>query len=185
MENAYAVSRFLLSGSGGQGVITMAILLAEAAVKYEGLVAVQSQSYGPEARGGATRSDVILSHKAIYYPKVEQPNILVALTDVACVKYLPLIRPGGLCIYDTELVHPGRKVEAQFKGLPLWGAVRERLGSAVSYNVAVLGALVTLTGAVRIGSIEMVLAERFPAAHHEGNLRALHLGVELAEPLLD
>ena len=66
MENAYAVSRFLLSGSGGQGVITMAILLAEAAVKYEGLVAVQSQSYGPEARGGAARSDVILSHKAIY-----------------------------------------------------------------------------------------------------------------------
>lgn len=56
----------------GQGVITMAILLAEAAVKYEGLVAVQSQSYGPEARGGATRSDVILSHKAIYNPKVEQ-----------------------------------------------------------------------------------------------------------------
>ena len=100
------------------------------------------------------------------------------------IKYLPLIRSGGLCIYDTELVHPGRKVEAQFKGLPLWGAVRERLGSAVSYNVAVLGALVTLTGAVRIGSIEMVLAERFPAAHHEGNLRALHLGVELAEPLL-
>ena len=93
MENAYAVSRFLLSGSGGQGVITMAILLAEAAVKYEGLVAVQSQSYGPEARGGATRSDVILSHKAIYYPKVEQPNILVALTDAACVKYLPLTSP--------------------------------------------------------------------------------------------
>ena len=163
----------------------MAILLAEAAVKYEGLVAVQSQSYGPEARGGATRSDVILSHKAIYYPKVEQPNILVALTDAACAKYLPLIRPGGLCIYDTELVHPGRKVEAQFKGLPLWGAVRERLGSAVSYNVVVLGALVTLTGAVRIGSIEMVLAERFPAALHEDNLRALHLGVELAEPLID
>ena len=69
MENAYAVSRFLLSGSGGQGVITMAILLAEAAVKYEGLVAVQSQSYGPEARGGATRSDVILSNKAINYPR--------------------------------------------------------------------------------------------------------------------
>lgn len=116
MENAYAVSRFLLSGSGGQGVITMAILLAEAAVKYEGLVAVQSQSYGPEARGGATRSDVILSHKAIYYPKVEQPNILVALTDAACVKYLPLIRPGGLCIYDTELVHPGRKVGGAVQG---------------------------------------------------------------------
>ena len=106
MDNVYAVSRFLLSGSGGQGVITMAILLAEAAVKHEGLVAVQSQSYGPEARGGATRSDVILSHKAIHYPKVEQPNVLVALTDTACGKYLPLIRPGGLCVYDTlSLIH--------------------------------------------------------------------------------
>lgn len=116
---------------------------------------------------------------------MEQPNILVALTDAACVKYLPLIRPGGLCIYDTELVHPAARWRRSSRAWPLWGAVRERLGSAVSYNVAVLGALVTLTGAVRIGSIEMVLAERFPAAHHEGNLRALHLGVELAEPLLD
>ena len=62
--------RFLLSGSGGQGVITMAILLAEAAVLYEGLTAVQSQAYGPEARGGATRSDVIVSDGPIYFPKV-------------------------------------------------------------------------------------------------------------------
>lgn len=181
MDNVYAVSRFLLSGSGGQGVITMAILLAEAAVKYEGLVAVQSQSYGPEARGGATRSDVILSHKAIYYPKVEQPNILVALTDAACVKYLPLIRPGGLCVYDTDLVHPGRRVEARFKGIPLWSTLHGHLGSTVSYNITALGALVTLTGAVRIES----MAERFPSAHHEANRSALHLGAELAEPLLD
>ena len=171
MDNVYAVSRFLLSGSGGQGVITMAILLAEAAVKHEGLVAVQSQSYDPEARGGATRSDVILSHKAIHYPKVEQPNVLVALTDTACGKYLPLIRPGGLCMYDTDLVHPGRRVEARFKGIPLWSTLH--------------GALVTLTGAVRIESIEKVLAERFPPAHHEANRSTLHLGAELAEPLLD
>ena len=66
--------RFLLSGSGGQGIITMAILLAEAAVLYEGLVAVQSQSYGPEARGGATRSDVIISNSEIYFPKVISPT---------------------------------------------------------------------------------------------------------------
>ena len=185
MDNVYAVSRFLLSGSGGQGVITMAILLAEATVKHEGLVAVQSQSYGPEARGGATRSDVILSHKAIHYPKVEQPNVLVALTDTACGKYLPLIRPGGLCVYDTDLVHPGRRVEARFKGIPLWSTLHGHLGSTISYNITVLGALVTLPGAVRIESIEKVLAERFPPAHHEANRSALHLGAELAEPLLD
>ena len=66
--------RFLLSGSGGQGIITMAILLAEAAVLYEGLVAVQSQSYGPEARGGATRSDVIISNSEIYFPRLISPT---------------------------------------------------------------------------------------------------------------
>lgn len=185
MEDVYAVSRFLLFGSGGQGVITMAILLAEAAVKYEGLVAVQSQLYGPEACGGATRPDMILSHKAIYYPKMRQLDIPVALIDVACVKYPPLIRPGGLCICNIELVHPGRKVEAQFKGLSLWDAVRERPGLAVSYNVAAFGVLVTLTGVVCIGSTEMALAECFPTTHHEGNLRALHLGVESTEPLPD
>ena len=88
--------RFLLSGSGGQGVITMAILLAEAAVLYEGLTAVQSQAYGPEARGGATRSDVIVSDGPIYFPKVTQPNILVALNQASFIKYQSAIRPGGI-----------------------------------------------------------------------------------------
>ena len=74
MENAYAVSRFLLSGSGGQGVITMAILLAEAAVKYEGLVAVQSQSYGPEARGGATQIAKIIFRN--YFDIAERIRLL-------------------------------------------------------------------------------------------------------------
>ena len=70
-------SRLVFSGSGGQGVITAAIILAEAAVLHEGLNAVQAQSYGPEARGGATRSDIIISDSEILFPKVTQPNILV------------------------------------------------------------------------------------------------------------
>ena len=86
--------RFLLSGSGGQGVITMAILLAEAAVLYEGRVAVQSQSYGPEARGGATRSDVIIADEPILFPKVSQPNVLVTLTNEAAGKSANGCAPG-------------------------------------------------------------------------------------------
>ncbi|MCL1984993.1 MAG: 2-oxoacid:acceptor oxidoreductase family protein, partial [Betaproteobacteria bacterium] len=70
--------RFLFSGSGGQGVISMGILLAEAAVLHDGLIAVQTQSYGPEARGGATRCDVIVSNGPVHFPKVIQPNILIA-----------------------------------------------------------------------------------------------------------
>ena len=98
------INRILLSGSGGQGVITMAILLAQAACLYEGHNAIQSQSYGPEARGGATRSDVIISDEPIYYPKVQHPNILVALTNEASAKYLKFIRPNGIFLFDRILL---------------------------------------------------------------------------------
>ena len=86
--------RMVFSGSGGQGVTTAAIILAEAAVLYEELIAVQSQSYGPEARGGSTRTDVIIADSQIYFPKVTQPNVLVCLTQEAYNKFYPIIRPG-------------------------------------------------------------------------------------------
>lgn len=177
--------RFLMSGSGGQGVITMAILLAEAAALYEGRNAVQSQSYGPEARGGATRSDVIVSDGPIYYPKVEQPNYLVALTNESMSKYLPLIRPGGLCLYDSDLVQPDLRVDAVRTGLPMYQAVMDALGRPVAFNICVLGALATLTGVVRIKALEQVLESRFAPAHHASNKKALHLGADMARPLAD
>ncbi len=176
--------RFLLSGSGGQGVITMAIILAEAAAIYEDRVAVQSQSYGPEARGGATRSDVILSDSEIYFPKVNQPNVLVALTNEAANKYLGLILPGGLCLFDSELVQPSAKVDFIHYGIPMFRAVKEKFGRTQAYNVCVLGALATITGAVRLESLEKVLNSRFASAHHAANKQALELGAELARPLL-
>ena len=177
--------RFLLSGSGGQGVITMAILLAEAAVMYENLVAVQSQSYGPEARGGATRSDVIISDSEIFFPKVNQPNVLVALTNEAAGKYLPLIRPGGMCLFDSDLVQPSNRIDARQKGLPMFRAVKETFGRTQAFKICVLGVLATLTGAVGLTSLEKVLADRFAPAHHQANRAALYLGAELAGPLAD
>ena len=85
--------RLVFSGAGVQGIITAAVIFAEAAVIYENLIAVQTQSYGAEARGGATRSDVIISDSAIYFPKVNQPNILICLTQESYNKFNPIIRP--------------------------------------------------------------------------------------------
>lgn len=176
--------RFLLSGSGGQGVITMAILLAGAAVLYEKRIAVQSQSYGPEARGGATRSDVIISDSEILFPKVTQPNVLVALTNEAAGKYMPLLRPGGLCLYDSDLAQPSQRLDADLKGLPMYRKVMEKVGKANTLNICVLGALITLTGAIRMESIQKMLADRFRPAFHAANNAALELGAELARPLV-
>ena len=171
--------RLVFSGSGGQGVITAAIILAEAAVLHEGLVAVQSQSYGPEARGGATRSDVIISDEPIHYPNVLQPNVLVCLTQEAYNKYSSIIRPGGLLMTDTRYVATQRSVDARHVELPLYKTVLEKLAQPIVLNICMLGALLGLTKLVKPESILKVLETRIPPAFLDVNRQALELGMGL------
>jgi len=173
--------RLVFSGSGGQGVITAAIILAEAAVLYENLVAVQSQVYGPAARGGATRTDVIISESTINYPKVIQPNVLVCLTQEAYNKYYPIIRPGGLLITDNRFVKIQRKVDAQQKELPMYHSVMENIGKPIVFNICMLGAVIALTKLVNSESLMNVLKDRIPSGFLEMNRNALDLGMKLAE----
>ena len=174
-------SRFVFTGSGGQGVITAAIILAEAAVMHEGLNAVQSQVYGAEARGGATRADVIVSGSEIHYPKVIQPNVLVCLTQEAFNKYYPIIRPGGLLITDRRYVETERRVDAQKKELPLIQSVLDQIGKAIVLNICMLGAVISLTEIVKPESIMKVLETRIPKGFIEMNQNALELGMALGE----
>ena len=136
--------RLVFSGSGGQGVITAAIILAETAVLHEDLNAVQSQVYGPEARGGATRSDIIISDNPINYPKVIQANILVCLTQEAYNKFSGIIRPGGLLITDPRFVTIERKVDAQQKEIPMYENVMSTIGKPIVFNICMLRALLAL-----------------------------------------
>ena len=171
--------RLVFSGSGGQGVITAAIILAEAAVVHENRQAVQSQSYGAAARGGATRGDVIISDEPIDFPKVIQPNILIALTQEAYSKYQNIIRPGGLLITDQHYVTTSRKVDAVQAELPLYDTVMEKIGKPVVFNISVLGALLALKPLVKQDSVLKILEQRFPAAFLGMNKQALALGYEL------
>lgn len=173
--------RMVFSGSGGQGVITAAILIAEAAVLYENLNAVQSQIYGPAARGGATRSDVIISDSVINYPKVLQPNVLICLTQEAYNLFYPIIRPGGLLITDTRFVKTEKKVDAQQRELPMYRTVVDKIGKPIVFNICMLGAVISLTDLVKSESIIKVLENRIPSSFLEMNRKALNLGMELAE----
>ncbi|MES0445680.1 MAG: 2-oxoacid:acceptor oxidoreductase family protein [Desulfobacterales bacterium] len=177
--------RMVFSGSGGQGVITAAILLAEAAVLYENLIAVQSQTYGPAARGGATRSDVIISDSNINYPKVLQPNVLVCLTQEAYNLFYPIIRPGGLLITDTRFVKTEKKVDAQQREFPMYRTVMDKIGKPIVFNICMLGAVISLTDLVKSESIIKVLENRIPSSFLEMNRKALNLGMELAEESKD
>ena len=171
----------VFSGSGGQGVITASIILAEAAVLYENLTAVQSQSYGAEARGGATRSDVIISESMIHFPKVIQPNVLVCLTQAAYGKFYPIVRPGGLLITDTRFVQTEKKVDAQQKEIAMYETVMAEIGKPIVFNICMLGAVIGLTGLVKPESIMKSLKNRIPADFLDMNRKALNIGIELGE----
>jgi len=175
----------VFSGSGGQGVITAAIILAEAAVLYEKLTAVQSQAYGPEARGGATRSDVIISDTMINYPKVIQPNVLVCLTQEAYNKFYTIIRPGGLLITDARFVKIQRKADAKQREIPIYATVMEKIGKPIVFNICMLGTLLTLTELVQPESVMKVIKARIPENFLELNQKALDIGLKLGETYKD
>ena len=168
----------MFTGFGGQGIVLSGIILARAAV-YDNKGAIQTQSYGPEARGGATRSDVIIADTEIFFPKVFQPNILVCLTQLAYNKYSTIIRPGGLLVTDTRYVNTERKVDARQVELPLYEAVMERIGKPIVLNICMLGAVVGLTDLVKPDSIMKVLQKRIPASFLKMNREALQLGRKL------
>ncbi|MBT8369436.1 MAG: 2-oxoacid:ferredoxin oxidoreductase subunit gamma [Desulfobacterales bacterium] len=173
--------RMVFSGSGGQGVITASIIFAEAAVLYENLNAVQSQSYGAEARGGATRSDVIISDATIDYPKVIQPNVLVCLTQNAYNKFFRIIRPGGLLVTDRRYVKIHKKVDAQQRELPMYESVMDKIGKPIVFNICMLGAVMGMTKLVSPESIMTVLKTRIPSDFLDINRQALDLGRNLGE----
>lgn len=171
---------FVFSGSGGQGVITAAILLAEAAVSYEGLNAVQSQAYGAEARGGASRSDVIISEQDIFFPEVHVPNFLVTLTQQAYDKFYYLIKPNGTIIADTRYVKDFTKADGALIKLPLYYRVMEEIGNPIVLNICTLGAVIEITKVVRPESIMKVLEQRMNPDYLEMNRKALELGRTVA-----
>ena len=173
--------RMVFSGSGGQGVITAAIVLAEAAVLHEDLVAVQSQAYGPEARGGATRSDIIIADEPIKFPKVIQPNVLVCLTQEAYNKFYTIVRPGGVLITDPRSVKTQRKADAIQKEIPMYATVMDQIGKPIVFNICMLGALLGITELISPASIMKVLETRIPKDFLDMNRRALDIGIQLGK----
>lgn len=173
--------RIVLSGYGGQGIVTASILLAEAAAIYEGLNAVQSQSYGPEARGGATRADVIISEKPIHFPKVLNPHILVCLTQEAYNKFWGIIRPGGLLVVEKKFVKIDHNVEARQKVLGMYEPVLKEIGNPIVFNICMLGALIGLTGLVKPDSVKELLETKVPPEFIDMNKAALDIGFKLSK----
>ena len=163
-------------------MILAGIILAEAAAIYDGLNVVQSQSYGPEARGGASKSEVIISNGEIDYPKVIHADVLIALSQEACDKYAGQLKPGGLLILDTNNVENFPSDEAV--KLPITQLALNTTGRAITANTVALGVLVALTGVVSRGAIMKAVAARAPKGTRKMNQAALQAGFKAAQEML-
>ena len=168
------------SGAGGQGLILAGVIMAEAASIYDGKQAVQSQSYGPEARGGASKSEVIISESTIDYPKATVVDALLALTQEACDKYSHDLREGGVLLLDSDLVKRQPQGNYQVVAFPIINTAKNEVGREIVANIVALGAMVALTGVVSKESAEKAVLARVPEAFLELNKKAFNMGYEKA-----
>jgi 2-oxoglutarate ferredoxin oxidoreductase subunit gamma len=169
-----------LSGSGGQGMILAGKILAEAVSIFDDKQAVMTQSYGPEARGGAARAEVIISDRPIHYPKMMNLNILLVMTQEALDKYGEMLQTGGLLVADETLVKaiPGN-FQNVFKA-PFSALAKDTLGSALVTNIISLGALAAVSQVVSRESLISAVAARVPEKYLALNRSALDLGYKVA-----
>lgn len=168
-----------LAGEGGQGMILAGIILAEAAAIYDGKQTTQTQSYGPEARGGASRSEVVISDGEIDHPEVLSPDVVLALSQEAYQKFGKAVNANGLLIVDADRV----QTSGDFKGIriPIVRTAQETTGKAITANTVALGVLVGLTNVVSRESIEKAVTARAPKGTEEMNRKALQAGFAAAE----
>lgn len=167
-----------LTGSGGQGLILAGIILAEAAL-LDGKNVVQSQSYGPEARGGASKSEVIISEKDINYPKVEKCDIMLALTQDSYDKYIDSLKPGGVLVIDSSIEVESSCDDVKIVMVPILDTAKEKIGKSMVANIVALGSLYELTKVVSKESLIEAVTGRVPRGTEELNKKALSEGFNL------
>ncbi|MHC1626173.1 MAG: 2-oxoacid:ferredoxin oxidoreductase subunit gamma [Methanoculleaceae archaeon] len=171
------------SGFGGQGIILSAVILGRAAALHDDKFAIQTQVYGPEARGGASMSAVIIDDEPILFPEVTRPDIYVIMSQEGFEKYGVEAGRDGVMLVDSGLVHS--RPECTCYEIPATRVAKEVIGRVIVANIIMLGALVAATGVVSRAAIQKAVLESVPEGTEDINLKALKEGFSLAEKELE
>jgi 2-oxoglutarate ferredoxin oxidoreductase subunit gamma len=170
-----------ITGFGGQGVILAGIVLGHAAAVHEGKKAVQTQSYGAETRGGAARSEVVISNEKIDYPKVISADITIAMSQESFDRYRTNTKPGSGLFVDADLVTNTQVATGStMYCVPATKLAAEEFKKTLVANMVMLGAVVAVTKVVKLESLRMSVGEVAPKASLDLNVRALERGFEWA-----
>jgi 2-oxoglutarate ferredoxin oxidoreductase subunit gamma len=166
-------------GFGGQGIVTMAVILGETISLIEKKQCVQTQSYGPEARGGATKSELVIDDVEVDYPKVQEPDVFVAMSRAAYLEYVEGLKDNGILIIDEDLVEVEGDLPDGIKiyKIPATRIADVEVGDKQATNVVMLGALTAITGIVTPKGLKQQIVNRWPR-FKETNLKALELGMK-------
>lgn len=177
-----ARTEIALTGAGGQGLLLAGYVLAEAAI-LDGKVALQASLYGPEARLGSSRSDVVVSDEEITYPRATRPDILLVLNQDSCDKYVKTLRENGILICDTtdvKRIPDEDKIKNLYK-LPIARIASQEFGTPLVTNIISLGFIAGITGIVSKKALEESIKKVVKKKFVDLNLKALAKGFELAE----
>lgn len=168
-----------IAGTGGMGVVLAGVIVGEAAVVHGGLNAVQSQSYGSEARGTAAKSEVIVSDEPIRYPKVRKADYSVLMSQKALEMYLKDAREDGVLIVDPDLVRAD-DIEGAYEVVRVPAMkIADNLGLRLISNMVMLGALVKKSGLFDLEVLEKAVADVVPEKTLDLNLQAIRAGADL------
>lgn len=167
------------SGFGGQGIILSAVILGRAAVMYDNKFAVQTQVYGPEARGGASMSQVIIDDEQILFPKVANPGIFVIMSQEGFEKYGSHAPKDAVMLVDSTLVHS--RPDCKYLEIPGTREAKQTLGKDIVANIVMLGALVASTHVVSEAALEKAILDSVPKGTETLNIKAMKLGIELGK----
>ncbi len=174
-----------IAGFGGQGVILAAAVIGKAAAIFQGEYATMTQSFGPDARGGSSSAQVILSNEPILYPYVDHPDILIVMSQEAATRFTPQLKPGGILITEQELV----RVDRYPAGVRVYGVpatrLAEELGRKVVLNIVMTGFFGAVTGLLDPQALRKAVADSVPPALQSLNLRAFDKGYEYGSHMLD
>lgn len=171
--------RLQFCGFGGQGIVLSSVIFGTAAVLRAGLNAVQTQSYGSEARGGECQSELILAEGPIHSPLADQVDILVAMSQLALDRYLDRLRAGGMLILDPELVDAPERPDLQITKVPATEIASE-LGAMIAANMVMLGFLQQATGLISEQDLLATIRDHVPQNYVDVNLQAARRGMTLA-----
>lgn len=173
------------AGFGGQGIIKSGIITAAAACIHGGKDAVQTQSYGPESRGGACKSEVVISEEEIDFPKVVEPDILVLMSQHAYNDYADDVKSGGIIILDPDMI-PREKEMKNVKVFRVPATkIAEELGRKIVANIVMLGAFVAITRALDENALKESIRENIPKGTEELNLAAFQKGYDYGKKLAE